>query len=139
MSRRRALPTFPSAAPKALANQQLRRNLRNATTTIRAKRAGVVGEMPDWEVLREAGRAIKERTLHQLDYYLTELESSVTRAGGHVHWARDAHEANRIICDLVKAEQVDEVVKVKSITTDEIGLNAALEGAFRPWRRILRS
>ncbi len=129
MSRRRALPTFTSAAPEALANKQLRRNLRNATTTIRAKRAGVVGEMPDWEALREAGRAIKERALRHLDHYLTELEASVTRAGGRVHWARDAREANRIICDLVKAEKVDEVVKVKSITTDEIGMNSALEEA----------
>ena len=58
-----------------------------ATQTIRAKRAGVVGELPDWELLREAGRAIKERTLRHLDTYLLQLEDSVTRAGGLVHWA----------------------------------------------------
>ena len=52
----------------------------------------VVAELPDWEELREAGRAIKERTLRHLDAYLLELEESVTRAGGVVHWARDAEE-----------------------------------------------
>jgi L-lactate dehydrogenase complex protein LldF len=83
--------------------------------------------MPDWEALREAGRAIKESSLRELGRHLAELEKSVTRAGGHVHWARDGAEANRIICQLVKAQQVDEVVKVKSITTDETGLNGALE------------
>ena len=82
--------SFPDAARTALADTQLRRNLGHATHTIRAKRAGVVGELPDWQELREAGRAIKERTLRHLDAYLLELEESVTRAGGVVHWARDA-------------------------------------------------
>ena len=53
----------------------------------------------------------------------------MTRAGGQVHWARDAAEANRIVTDLVRAAQLNEVVKVKSLTTDEIGLNAALAEA----------
>lgn len=127
------LPTkpvsFPTAARQALANTQLRRNMGKATQTIRAKRAAAVGEMPDWEALREAGRAIKERTLRHLDHYLLELEKSVQAAGGQVHWAPDATEANRIIADLVTRHGADEVVKVKSLTTDEINLNAALEAA----------
>ncbi len=86
---------FQEAAKLALANTQLRRNMGKATQTIRAKRAAVVEEMPDWEALREAGRAIKERTLRHLDKYLLQLEESVTKAGGHVHWARDAAEAQR--------------------------------------------
>jgi L-lactate dehydrogenase complex protein LldF len=124
---------FPVAAPVALANDQLRANIRLATTTIRRKRAGVVSELPDWQELREAGRAIKERTLRHLDEILLELEASVTRAGGTVHWARDAAEANRIVVELVRATGADEVVKVKSLTTDEIGLNDALAAAgIRP-------
>src|SRR5699024_93319 len=63
-----------------------------------------------------------------LDHYLLQLEASVEQAGGTVHWARDAKEANRIIVDLVRRRQAEEVVKVKSITTDEIGLNEALAG-----------
>jgi L-lactate dehydrogenase complex protein LldF len=120
-------PSFPACAPKALADKQLRGNLRKATGAIRAKRASVVREVPDWDELTEAARAIKEESLLRLDEYLLKLEESVTRAGGQVHWARDGAEANRIICELAAKADVSQVVKVKSITTDEIGLNAALE------------
>ncbi|HEX7736791.1 MAG TPA: LutB/LldF family L-lactate oxidation iron-sulfur protein [Ktedonobacteraceae bacterium] len=122
----RPLPTFQSMAKQALGNSQLRRNLRKATSTIRDKRARVVGEMPDWEELREAGRALKERALRHLDTYLLELEASVRRAGGQVHWARDAEEANAIIARIVEDHGAREVIKVKSLTTDEIRLNSAL-------------
>ena len=91
---RRASP-FPAAARAGAANTQLRRNLGHATSTIRAKRAAVVAELPDWEELRAAGQAIKAHTMRHLDHYLTELESQVTARGGTVHWARDAIEANR--------------------------------------------
>ena len=117
------------AARKALANTQLRRNLGKATATIRAKRAAVVAELPDWEELRAAGQAIKAHTMRHLDHYLTELETQVTARGGTVHWARDAIEANRIVTGLVRATGAAEVVKVKSIVTDEIGLNDALADA----------
>ncbi len=123
------LTPFPQAAKRALANPQLRRNMGKATQTIRAKRAQVVDELPDWEALREAGRAIKERTLRHLDDYLLQLEAAVQRGGGEVHWARDAAEANRIVTEIVQAHGVREVVKVKSMTTDEIRLNAALQAA----------
>ena len=113
----------------ALANTQLRRNMGKATQTIRGKRAAVVNEMADWEELREAGRAIKERTTRHLDTYLVQLEASVTQAGGTVHWARDAAEANRIVTKIVQSHEAREVVKIKSLTTDEIRLNAALEAA----------
>jgi L-lactate dehydrogenase complex protein LldF len=122
----RGTEPFPVAARRALANTQLRRNLGRATTTIRAKRAAVVAELPDWEDLREAGQAIKAHTMRHLDHYLVELESQVTARGGTVHWARDAIEANRIVAELVKGTGAAEVVKVKSIVTDEIGLNDAL-------------
>ncbi len=120
---------FPVAARRALADTQLRRNLAKATSGIRAKRASVVAEVPDWEQLREAGRAIKVRTMAHLDRYLEQLEAQVTAHGGAVHWARDATEANDIVVGLVRAAGASDVVKVKSITTDEIALNEALEGA----------
>jgi L-lactate dehydrogenase complex protein LldF len=99
--------SFPDAARTALADTQLRRNLGHATHTIRAKRADVVAELPDWEELREAGRAIKERVLRHLDDHLLQLEASVTAAGGVVHWARDADECNRIVGDIVAAHGAD--------------------------------
>jgi L-lactate dehydrogenase complex protein LldF len=121
--------TFASRAPAALANAQLRRNLAKATSTIRAKRAGVVAELDDWEELRAAGAALKDEVALRLDAYLEQLEASVTRAGGVVHWARDAAEANAIVVGLARSRGVEEVVKVKSIATDEIELDAALEAA----------
>ncbi|MGA2757347.1 MAG: LUD domain-containing protein, partial [Solirubrobacteraceae bacterium] len=118
---------FPPAAREALADTQLRANLAAATHTIRDKRNRVVAELPDWEALREAGRAIKADVLAHLDSYLLQFEQAVTAAGGHVHWAPDAAAANQVVLDVARAHQIDEVVKVKSLTTDEIGLNAALE------------
>jgi L-lactate dehydrogenase complex protein LldF len=120
---------FPVAARQAVGDAQLRRNLRKATTTIRAKRAGVVAELADWEQLREAGQAIKARTMAGLGGYLEQLEAAVTARGGTVHWARDAAEANEIVTGLVRTTGSAEVVKVKSLTTDEIGLNDALASA----------
>ena len=125
----RQVEPFPVAARRGLANSQMRRNLTKATGIIRAKRAAIVGEVPDWEQLREAGRAIKTETMAHLDYYLEQLETNVTAHGGVVHWARDANEANRIIVDLVCGTGAAQVVKVKSMVTDEIGLNEALAQA----------
>jgi L-lactate dehydrogenase complex protein LldF len=117
---------FATGARPALADTRLRRHLRTATSTMRARRATATAELGDWERLREAGRAIKDRTLLDLDAYLAELERAVTEAGGTVHWARDAAEANRIIMGLVLATGTSEVVKVRSAVTREIGLGAAL-------------
>lgn len=122
----KSTPTFEESAKAYLSNTQLRRNIGHATHTIREKRQQAVGEMPDWEALREAGSQLKKRVMRHLDQYLLQLEEAVQKAGGQVHWARDGEEANRIVVELVKQQQVEEVVKVKSITTDEIKLNKAL-------------
>jgi L-lactate dehydrogenase complex protein LldF len=120
---------FPVAARRALADSQLRRNLGKATATIRAKRAAAVAELPDWEQLREAGRAVKAETMRHLDTHLLRLEAEVQARSGTVHWARDAAEANQIVTGLVQATGSTSAVKVKSLVTDEIGLNDALAGA----------
>ncbi|MFI6411568.1 lactate utilization protein B [Streptomyces sp. NPDC050585] len=121
------MPAFPEAAHDAVRNPTLRRNLRHATRTIRDKRARAVAELEDWDGLRAAARAVKDRTLRHLDRHLVRLEQAVTAAGGTVHWAVDAAEANRIVTGLVKATGEREVVKVKSMATQETGLNEALE------------
>src|SRR5215207_1872618 len=117
---------FPAAARAALADAQLRRNLGKATTAIRAKRAAAVAELDDWEALRDAGAAIKARALATLPEQLERLEASVTRAGGVVHWARDGDEANAIVARIAHDHGTKEVIKVKSLVTDEIDLNEAL-------------
>ncbi|UNO43283.1 lactate utilization protein B [Streptomyces sp. MST-110588] len=123
------MPAFPEAAATATRDAGLRANLRHATHTIRDKRAAAVAELPDWSALRAAGAAVKDRTLRHLDHYLEQLESAVTAAGGRVHWAADAAEANRIVTGLVLATGEREVVKVKSMATQETGLNGALARA----------
>jgi L-lactate dehydrogenase complex protein LldF len=120
-------PSFEESAKSALANAQLRHNIGKATRSIREKRAVAVEELPDWQELREAGRALKDRVMRHLDHYLLQLEESVQKAGGHVHWARDAEEANRIIADIAKSHDAKEIVKVKSIASDETKLNEFLE------------
>lgn len=125
----RTSPPFPIVASRMLEDSQLRKNVRHATDVIQTKRARVVGEMPDWQALRESGRQIRSHTMANLDFYLEEFERNCTRAGGVVHWARDAEEARQIIVGLVKESGSDEVIKIKSMTTEEIHLNPALEAA----------
>jgi L-lactate dehydrogenase complex protein LldF len=96
------MPGFPEAAKVAVADTQLRRNLAHATSVIRAKRNLVVGELDDWQELRLAGAAIKDRVLRHLDRYLETFEAAATAAGAQVHWARDGDEAARLLpswCD----------------------------------------
>lgn len=123
------LPTFQAGARLALADPLLRRNLAHATGTIRGKRSAAVGELGNWEELRFAAEAIKNAALHRLDEHLEAFEANASAAGATVHWARDAAEANRIVVDLVRAENASEVVKVKSMVTQEIELNEALSAA----------
>ena len=126
VGRLRGAESFPRAAAIELGKTQQRSNLGHATATIRAKRAKVVAEVPDWEELRRAGEEIKRGALKNLDNLLVKFEEHFTEAGGVVHWARDANEANAIVTKLVAATGSSEVVKVKSMTTQEIGLNEAL-------------
>ncbi len=132
------MPKFPKAARTALANTQQRRNLAHATGVIRAKRAKVVAELPQWEDLRLAGSQAKDEVLTHLAAYLEQLETNLVANGAQVHWARDAAEACQIVVDIAKATGADEVVKVKSMATQEIELNEALEAAgIRAWETDL--
>jgi L-lactate dehydrogenase complex protein LldF len=122
-------PAFPIAAKTALRDDQLRKNVRHATDVIQAKRARVTAEIPDWQQLRESGKQIRQHTMENLDVYLEQFEANCTRAGGIVHWARDAAEARQIVVSLVRDSGSNEVIKIKSMTTEEIQLNPALQAA----------
>jgi L-lactate dehydrogenase complex protein LldF len=123
----RTAPTFQQAAKTLLGDAQLRKNVRHATDVIQAKRRKLVEEKRDWQQLRENGRQVRAHVLENLDIYLEEFERNFTKAGGVVHWARDAAEAQRIVVGLVKELGAREVIKIKSMTTEEIQLNNALE------------
>jgi L-lactate dehydrogenase complex protein LldF len=120
-------PPFAANARRAVNDPQLRRNLDRATSTIRERRASRVAATPDWAELRAAGAAIKDDVLRNLDRYLEQFEAAASARGARVHWARDAEEACAIVTALVQATGEREVIKVKSMVSAEIGLNAALE------------
>jgi L-lactate dehydrogenase complex protein LldF len=119
-------PPFPEAAKTDLRDTQLRRNVARATDTIQRKRAALVEEKKDWQALRDAGAAIRREALADLDRYLLQFEERFQAAGGTVHWAANAAEANRIVLSLLRENAAHEVIKIKSMTTAEIGLNEFL-------------
>lgn len=125
----RTAPSFQTAAKSLLGDAQLRKNVRHATDVIQNKRRRLVEEKHDWQGMRESGRQIRAHVLQHLDVYLAEFERNFTAAGGHIHWARDAAEAQRIVTGLVKQTGSTEVIKIKSMTTEEIQLNNALEAS----------
>jgi L-lactate dehydrogenase complex protein LldF len=118
-------------AKKQLNNSLMRKNLRYATHTIRNKRHLRIDEVgqDQWDAIRQAGADIKDRVGRHLDQYLIQVEENLTKNGVTVHWARNAEEANQIVVGLIKGTGVDEVVKIKSMVTQEIDLNEALEEA----------
>lgn len=118
---------FPKYAKEELKNEQLRSNLRFVTHAIRNKRARVTAEVPDWQDLRNTGESVKNYVLANLPELLEQFERNFTAAGGHVHWARNATEANQIALDLIREQGVDEIIKIKSMATAETGLNEFLE------------
>jgi L-lactate dehydrogenase complex protein LldF len=119
-------PPFAKAALPLLQDSQLRANVRHATEVIQRKRAQVVGEQTDWQELRAAAAAIRDHTLQHLDRYLGQFEKACTAAGGRVHWASDADDANRIVAGLIEQYGGREVIKIKTMTSEETRLNEAL-------------
>ena len=106
----RVAPPFPKAAKVSLRDAQLRANVRRATDTIQAKRRKLVEEKKDWQELRESARQIRAHVLEHLHVYLEEFERNFTRAGGHVHWARNDREAQEIVIAIAKEAGADEVI-----------------------------
>ncbi|UQZ27740.1 lactate utilization protein B [Corynebacterium accolens] len=125
----RGSKAFVPLAHVGLNNATQRHNLQHATTTIRQKRANTVQEVDDWQQLRNAGSALKEDVAARMPELLEQFEKAVSDRGGIVHWARDAKEANEIIEGLIRETGETDVVKVKSMATQEIGLNEHLEEA----------
>jgi L-lactate dehydrogenase complex protein LldF len=90
---------------------------------VRQKRDRLAATVPEWENLREQASRIKENALAHLDVYLEQLETEATRNGVTVLWAKDAGEFNRIILDIITKHQAKNIVKSKSMLTEECGLN----------------
>jgi L-lactate dehydrogenase complex protein LldF len=119
---------FIANAEAAVADVALQNRLR-VLSHFTLRRAAAFAELPDGEALRDRARQIKAHTINHLDHYLVQLEQNVVSLGGHVHWARTGDEARAIILDIAHRNHVRRVVKSKSMATEEIHLNAALEQA----------
>ena len=122
-------PAFKQNAHDALADKQLQQALGNVRAGFIDKRAQAADRLPEFEALRDSARDIKNHVLAHLDLYLEHYETKVRAAGGHVHFARTAEEACATIVDICKAQGARTVTKGKSMVSEEIGLNAAIEAA----------
>jgi len=94
---------------------------------LRQKRDQAASQVPEWEQLRDLASAIKEHTLSNLAHYLEMFEASVQRNGSTVHWARDGHEHNQIVYDILKSKSADTLIKSKSMLTEECDTRPFLE------------
>ncbi len=120
---------FHETARAALAEPRLQAALAGATGRFEAARLAAREERGDWESLRDRARAVRWQAIEQLDRHLERLEDRVRANGGQVYWAEDAAAACRYITDLARRRGVTLAVKSKSMATEEIGLNQALEAA----------
>jgi L-lactate dehydrogenase complex protein LldF len=120
---------FLGAVKQALADRPLQAALVRLTDTLMAGNRRGFAALADSDRLRDHAKHIKEHTLAHLDRYLEQLESSVQTLGGHVHWAGDAEEAREIVVGIARRAGCPRAVKSKSMTSEEIHLNPALEAA----------
>ncbi|MGB2692823.1 MAG: LUD domain-containing protein, partial [Thermodesulfobacteriota bacterium] len=120
---------FEKDSEKAIQNKPLQKALVNVTDRFRTARNKASTELPNWEELRSEAREIKKKTIENLDKYLIMLEENVLKAGGKVHWAKDADEASHIVVKIAQDRNVKSVVKSKSMATEEIELNSSFEDA----------
>jgi L-lactate dehydrogenase complex protein LldF len=93
---------------------------------VRQKRDRIAATVPSWENLREQAARIKQDALAYLDVYLEQLEAEATRNGATVLWAKDAETFNRAVLEIIRKHRVKNIVKSKSMLTEECGLNRFL-------------
>lgn len=93
---------------------------------IRAKRDNAVHQLPEWELLREQASQIKDNVLSNLDTYLLEFEAQAEKNGITVHWAKDAGAHNQIVFNILQQKGLQQLVKSKSMLTEECHLNEFL-------------
>ncbi|MGC4379176.1 LutB/LldF family L-lactate oxidation iron-sulfur protein [Fictibacillus sp. Mic-4] len=119
--------TFKARIQKGLGNEFMRGAVSSAQNSLQGRRLGAAEELGDWEKWRELGEQIRQHVLENLDYYLMELSENVARRGGHVFFAKTKEEASAYIRDIVEKKDAKKIVKSKSMVTEEINMNEALE------------
>jgi L-lactate dehydrogenase complex protein LldF len=120
---------FKQTARAKLADTDLQAALNKLQTNFVKGRADRVAELDNFEAIRDAATAIRDRALAHLDVYLAEFERNATAQGTVVHWAETTADVNRIVCELAARYGVRKAVKSKSMVSEECALNDALEAA----------
>ncbi|WP_035299683.1 LutB/LldF family L-lactate oxidation iron-sulfur protein [Brevibacillus thermoruber] len=119
--------TLKERAKIALRDQFLRNAVKFTTEKLRTGKQTAADELGNWEAWRERGREIRLHTIAHLDYYLSQFVANLRAAGGYVHFAADAREAVDITMRIARAKQAKSVVKSKSMVSEELHINQALE------------
>ena len=118
---------------RVLGDARLAEAYRSSTLRLYDHRRQAIAEVPGFEALRDRARALKCEVITHLDYYLDQFATAVERRGGKVHWAADAREACELVLGIARDSGAHQVVKAKSMVSEEIELNHALEaGGVRP-------
>jgi L-lactate dehydrogenase complex protein LldF len=117
---------FKGRAVRAIHDVSLQQAMARAGDGFVGKRAQQAAALPEFEMLREEAKQLKNHILEHLDHYLERYEHAVQAAGGQVHWARDGAEAREIILGICKRVDAKTVTKGKSMVSEEIDLNEAL-------------
>jgi L-lactate dehydrogenase complex protein LldF len=112
----------------ALENRHLKSALERATARFNSSRVSAMGAV-DGALLRDQVRQMKEHVLRNLPELLEQLEANLTANGATVHWAREGGDVNRILIDIARRANVQKVVKAKSMATEEVHVNQALQNA----------
>lgn len=120
---------FPQAATIALQDIQLQTALERGTGNAYNGRLRAMSEVTDADALRRQARAAKLRALRHLPDLLERFEANIAQRGATVLWAEDAEACNRLVIEIARRHAVQSIVKSKSMATEEIDLNHALEAA----------
>ncbi|MCP4010526.1 MAG: lactate utilization protein, partial [Proteobacteria bacterium] len=120
---------FKRDSVKALHDSTLQAALNVARGGFVDKRQAAVDALPEFEALKARAKAIKNHTLENLSDYLLEFERAVIASGGQVHWAQTTEQANRAVLEICSQANARRVTKGKSMISEEMKLNHALEAA----------
>jgi len=127
MSVRIGDPSFKNRVQEGIENDFMRQAVSSAQGRLKTGRLNAAEELGDWEDWRTLGEEIRSHTLENIDYYLQQLSDQVAKRGGNVFFAETPEEANAYIQNVVKQKNGKKIAKSKSMVTEEIGLNEALE------------
>ncbi|OLO26190.1 iron-sulfur cluster-binding protein [Alkalihalophilus pseudofirmus] len=118
---------FFGRVEKGLKNEFMRNAMVSAQERLKNKKLEAQEELGNWEEWRNLAEEIRQHTLENLDYYLEQLTDNVIQRGGNVFFAQTAEEANEYITNIAKQKQAKKIIKSKSMVTEEISMNQALE------------